>query len=190
MFNGEERRLYRETRFVKTTTKKDAGNSPIYGQEKEDLSCFMLHEDAEFTKDSQKQLSSEILHKELDSNKIWKCYFDGAYSKDGTEAGFLFISPEGNLLPFSFKLEFESTNNATEYEALILSIQTTKQMGIQCISIFGDSELIIRQIKNLCQTKHPKLRSYRNEVWDWIENYFEALNRHFIQEKKTEWKIH
>ena len=43
VFNGEERRLYRETRFVKTTTKKDVGNSPIYGQEKEDLSCFMLH---------------------------------------------------------------------------------------------------------------------------------------------------
>ena len=46
VLNGEERRLYRETRFLKTTTKKDAGNSPIYGQEKEDLSCFMLHEDA------------------------------------------------------------------------------------------------------------------------------------------------
>ena len=47
-FNGEERRMYRETRFVKTTSKKDAGNSPIYSQETEDLSCFMLHEDAEF----------------------------------------------------------------------------------------------------------------------------------------------
>ena len=66
VFNGEERRLYRETRFIKTTTKKDAGNSPIYGQEKEDLSCFMLHEDAEFVEDSQKQLSSASVHKELD----------------------------------------------------------------------------------------------------------------------------
>ena len=54
MFNGEERRLYRETRFVKTTTKKDARNSPIYGQEKEDLSSFMLHEDVEFAEDSEK----------------------------------------------------------------------------------------------------------------------------------------
>ena len=107
VFNGEERRLYTETRFLKTTTKKDVGNSPIYGQEKEDLSCFMLHEDAEFAEDSQKQLSSASVHKELNSNKIWKCYFDGAYSKDGIGAGFLFISPEGNLLPFSFKIEFE-----------------------------------------------------------------------------------
>ena len=32
IFNGEERRLYRETRFVKTTSKKYARNSPIYSQ--------------------------------------------------------------------------------------------------------------------------------------------------------------
>lgn len=46
VFNGEQRRLYKETRFVKSTSKKDAGNSPIYSQEIEDLSCFMLHEEA------------------------------------------------------------------------------------------------------------------------------------------------
>ena len=79
-------------------------------------------------------------------------------------------------MPFSFKLEFDSTNNVVEYEAFISSLQVAKQMGFQCISIFGDSELIIRQIKNHCQTKHPRLRSYRNEVWDMVENYFEALN--------------
>ena len=33
MFNGEETRLYRETRFFKTTTMNDVGNSLIYGEE-------------------------------------------------------------------------------------------------------------------------------------------------------------
>ena len=104
----------------------------------------MLHEDTQFAEDSQKQISSASVHKELHSNKIWNFYFDGAYSKEGTGAGFIFISPKGNILPFSFKLEFESTNNVLEYEALILSLQTAKQMGIQYVSIFGDSELVIR----------------------------------------------
>ena len=54
VFNGEERRLYRDTIFVKTTIKKDAGNSPIYGQEKEDISCFLLHENVEFSEESEK----------------------------------------------------------------------------------------------------------------------------------------
>ena len=78
------------------------------------------------------------------TKNFWKCYFDGAYSKDGKGAGFLLISPEGNLMPFYFKLEFDSTDNVVEYEALILILQVAKQMKVQCISIFGDSELIIR----------------------------------------------
>ena len=89
---------------MKITTKKDAGNSPIYSQEIEDLSCFMLHEYEKFVEDTGKQLSSAVVNNELHSRKIWKCYFDGAYSKEGASAGFLLISPKGNLMPFSFKL--------------------------------------------------------------------------------------
>ena len=88
-------------------------------------------------------------------------------------------------MPFSFKLELDSTNKVVEYEALISSLQATKQMGVQCTSFFGDSELIIRQIKNHCQTKHPRLRSYRNEVWDLIENYFEAFNLQYIPREEN-----
>jgi len=42
--------------------------------------------------------------------------------------------------------------------------------GVLLISpeVFGDSKLIIRQIKNRCQTKHPRLKYYINEVWDLI----------------------
>ena len=76
--------MYRETRFVKTTTKKDAGNSPICSQEKEYLSCFLLHEDEEFAEDIDKQLSSAIVHNDLYSKNIWKHYVDDAYSKEST----------------------------------------------------------------------------------------------------------
>ena len=80
------------------------------------------------------------------------------------------------MIPFSFKLEFEATNNVAGYESLIIALQTTKQMGVQSISVFGDSELIIKRINNHYQTKHPRLRAYRNEVWDLVENFFDAFN--------------
>lgn len=51
-FGGEERRLYRETRFVKTITENGAGNSPVYSQEKNEFACFMLHENAELAEDN------------------------------------------------------------------------------------------------------------------------------------------
>lgn len=86
----------------------------------------MLHEDAEFAEDIGKKLSSTVANNELQSKRIWKCYFDGAYSKEGIGVGFLLISPKGNLMPFYFKLEFDSTKKLVEYESLILILQVAK----------------------------------------------------------------
>lgn len=45
IFGGEERRLYREYRFVKTITRTDfSDNAPMYEIEK-NISCFVLEED-------------------------------------------------------------------------------------------------------------------------------------------------
>lgn len=52
---------------MKTTSKKDVGNSSIYSQEIEDLSCFMPHEDAKFSEDIGKHLSSAVVNNELHS---------------------------------------------------------------------------------------------------------------------------
>ena len=47
----------------------------------------------------------------------WKMYFDGATNQDGSGIGVLLISPKGAHIPFSGRLNFLATNNATEYEA-------------------------------------------------------------------------
>jgi hypothetical protein len=78
-------------------------------------------------------------------------------------------------------LEFDTTNNISEYEALLLGLKAAKDMGIDKISVFGDSELIIHQLKNIYQAKQQRLKQYRNEVWDFVENFFLAFNITFIQ---------
>jgi ribonuclease HI len=68
-----------------------------------------------------------------------------------------------------------------EYEALVLGLREAKDMGIEELSVFGDAELIVHQIKNIYQTKNPRLRSYRNEVyWDLVDNFFSSFNISFI----------
>jgi hypothetical protein len=37
-------------------------------------------------------------------------------------------------------------------------------MNIEELAIFGDVELIVHQVRNLYQDKHPRLRAYKNEV--------------------------
>jgi ribonuclease HI len=107
-------------------------------------------------------------------------FFDGASSKDGVGVGVVFVSPVQETISLSYKLEFEATNNVAEYEALVLGLRAAKDMGIKEISVFGDAELIIQQIRNIYQAKHPRLRSYRNEVWDLIDSFFLAFNISFI----------
>jgi ribonuclease HI len=51
-----------------------------------------------------------------------------------------------------------------EYEALFLGLRVAREMGIQKVAVFGDAELVVQQVKNAYQAKHPRLRSYRNEV--------------------------
>lgn len=56
------------------------------------------------------------------------------------------VSPEGSLIALSFKLESEATNKMAEYEALLLGLQTTRNMNIECLIVHGDSELIVKKI--------------------------------------------
>jgi ribonuclease HI len=57
---------------------------------------------------------------QFDLNKVWKMYFDGASSKEGSGDDILFISPTKDYFSFSYKLNYETTNNVVEYEALVL----------------------------------------------------------------------
>ena len=53
-------------------------------------------------------------------------------------------------------------------------------MNISEISVFGDVELIIQQIRNVYQTKHPRLRDYRNAIWIIVEDSFLYFNISFV----------
>lgn len=53
-------------------------------------------------------------------------------------------------------------------------------MNIECLTLHEDFELIVKQIKNQCQDKHPRLKTYQNEVWDLIDNFFLAFNIQFL----------
>ena len=71
-------------------------------------------------------------------------YFDGDSTQASAGAGVVLISPSKETIHLSYKLDFKTTNNIVEYEALLLGVKATKEMGIMCIRIFGDVDLIIQ----------------------------------------------
>ena len=70
-------------------------------------------------------------------------YFDGASAQNSVGASIVLISPTNKNIHLSYKLNFKTTNNIEEYEALLLGVKVTKEMGIMCVKIFGDADLII-----------------------------------------------
>ena len=140
--------MYRETRFVKMVTKADNSvNSPVYSKEG-DLSCLMLEEDQDYAQEpSFCQIKTEQSSKSQEAG-VWMLHFDGANSREGNGARVLLISPTGKWVPLSFKLEYEATNNVAEYQALVLGLQTARSMNIQSLKVLGDSELVVRQVRN------------------------------------------
>ena len=47
----------------------------------------------------------------------------------------------------------------------MLGVKVAKEMGIMCLKIFGDVDLIIQQVNNTFQAKNVRMKEYRYEVW-------------------------
>jgi ribonuclease HI len=179
VFGGEHRRLYREVRLAYLVSDhENPSNHPIYAVEDE-LGSSIFHISDKTTEASVRKVTPA--EEKNTENSVWKMFFDGSCSKEGSGDGIVLISPSKEVIPLSYKLEFDTTNNISEYEALLLGLKAAKDMGIDKISVFGDSELIIHQLKNIYQAKQQRLKQYINEVWDFVENFFLAFNITFIQ---------
>jgi hypothetical protein len=87
-------------------------------------------------------LQETVKDSELD--KVWYMNFDGAFSRAGKGVEIVLQSPSGEVMKFSYRLEFDATNNVAEYEALLLGLEIWRDRGIKCLNIKGDSDFVIQ----------------------------------------------
>lgn len=110
-----------------------------------------------------------------DDNQVLLMEFDRSCTFDSLIVEFVLITPQGEIFPYSFKLQFFNTNNMTEYESLFLGINVAQKKGINNLHAQGDVELVVFQVRNIYQTRNDWLKDYQNLVWDNIE-CFDAFN--------------
>lgn len=58
---------------------------------------------------------------------------------------------------------------------MLLGLELAKALRVKLLSIKGDSDFVIKQIKKKITCKNQRLRNYRNAAWDTME-YFDALD--------------
>lgn len=88
--------------------------------------------------------------------------FDGAIGREDAGIGIWIRSPvfAPNKVPSdvrvcSNKLAFDCSNNEAEYEALIAGLKVLRKLNAKRISVYDDTELVIKQVKGEYQARHP-----------------------------------
>ena len=73
----------------------------------------------------------------------WKVYVDGAMNQRGSGVGLVLVSPEKLTIEKSLRLDFSTTNNEAEYEALLEGMSMVQRMGGRAIKMFSDLRLVV-----------------------------------------------
>jgi ribonuclease HI len=79
--------------------------------------------------------------------------------KTGTGAGLLFVSPLGEHMRYAVRLHFLSSNNMAEYEALLCGLKISIEIGIKCLDVRGDSQLVIHQVMKNASCHNDKMEA-------------------------------
>jgi ribonuclease HI len=79
------------------------------------------------------------------------------------------VSPSGMYIDLSIRLEFACTNNQVKYESLLHGLEFLRDLGARDVDVFGDSNLIMQQIKGDSQCLDGVLNSYQDRCLDIIK---------------------
>ncbi|XP_059663477.1 uncharacterized protein LOC132309148 [Cornus florida] len=111
----------------------------------------------------------------------WTLIFDGSSANDVGGAGVVIIAPNGRKTIYSFFLDFKCSNNQTEYEALIISLEILLEMGAQTVEIIGDSSLVIGQLSSnfRCQSWH--LKPFHSIAMQLLQEFAEVKVKHIYR---------
>ena len=79
-----------------------------------------------------------------------------------------------------------ATNNEAEYAALLLGLGEAKRLGAERVTVFADSELVIKQVNGIYQVKHPVMRERHRQALDLLAGFKAWTATHVPRERNAE----
>ena len=84
--------------------------------------------------------------KGAEGQKLWSIHTDGSSNQHSRGAGVVILTPEGDKIECMIRLDFPTTNNEAEYEALVAGLDLAKAAGAESMIIHCDSQVITSQV--------------------------------------------
>ncbi|XP_065638260.1 uncharacterized protein LOC136071189 [Quercus suber] len=94
----------------------------------------------------------------------WNIHIDGSSNRQAGGASVVLQSPEGDTVECMVRLEFPTTNNEAEYEALIAGLDLVKAAGAEKVIVYCDSQVIVNQISGEYECKGERMKKYLDQA--------------------------
>nr|GEV26381.1 reverse transcriptase domain-containing protein [Tanacetum cinerariifolium] len=120
---------------------------------------------------------------EEELSEPWTLFTDGSSCVHGFRAGLILTNPEGTKFTYALRFEFNATNNEAEYEALIVGLRITNQMGINNLHINVDSLIVANQVNGSYIAKEPSMIQYLEKVKTVINSFKKFLIKKVLRSK-------
>ena len=112
----------------------------------------------------------------------WSIHTDGSLNWHAGGVGVVIQTPEGDKIECMIWLDFPTTKNEAEYEALVARLDLAKAIGAENMVVHCDSQVITSQINGDYECKNERMKKYLEEV----KNRIGSLEVRFVQIPREE----
>ena len=109
----------------------------------------------------------------------WELYVDGVANQRGSGMGLVLVSPERITIEKSLRLNFSTTNNEVEYEALLMGMMMVQKMGGKAVKVFSASKLVVGQVRGDLEARDSGMQEYLCQIRS-IQEKFEVFDLSYI----------
>nr|ABA98294.1 retrotransposon protein, putative, Ty3-gypsy subclass [Oryza sativa Japonica Group] len=98
------------------------------------------------------------------AEQFWVMCSDGSWSHKGVGIAAVLFSPNGVPIRYAARLQFDTTNNAAEYEAVLLGLRKAKALGVRRLLIRINSKLVAGHVDKSFEAKEEGMKRYLEAV--------------------------
>ncbi|KAL0319679.1 UNVERIFIED_CONTAM: hypothetical protein Sradi_5229400 [Sesamum radiatum] len=109
---------------------------------------------------------AEMSIKHASQDQMWLLHKDGFSTTQGSGAGIVITTPQGEDLEFTIKFGFKASNNEAKYEALVIGMRMAHEAGARHLLAYSDSELIVKQVEGTYEAKEESMIQYLQQITD------------------------
>ena len=102
--------------------------------------------------------------KGVEGQKLWSIHTDGSSNQHLGGAGVVIQTPEGDKIECMIRLDFPTTNNEAEYEALVAGLDLARATGAENMIIHCNSHVITSQVNGDYECRNERMKKYLEKV--------------------------